>query len=763
MKYCIHHLLYILFLSSVFFALPSNLVAKPYSIDMRHQNLDMKIGAPAIIAPNEMLPSFNISSDSKLLVQGSIKTYDRELFTLLDSKLLEPNDEVIIQLDNQNIQEGTYCVSFQITDNNDSVYHESFYFSILNSEKISGNHSLIVFPCSDGKLKYIPDYRGNRIPDYSTAGYKRGGIEIPEIPVELELGPKKGDDTERIQEAIDVVSAHHSGGAVLLTEGVYEISESLEIRNSDVVLRGEGQGDFRELWLEPSLDYTLDEFINSLQPVNATVLIATGEERRRLISIYGDNGILKSESTKSEIVDQYVPVGANSFRVKNPEMFSAGDRIILERTGNSEWISEIGMDQISELGEGRIVTQWSPFDIEFEHTIKSVKDDLIILEGTVFNAIEKKWGGGRIYKYCDEDRISEVGIENLRAISFWRKDEYGVDNTKHAHQFLNFSNTKDSWVKNVTTEHFFSINGAISIGRGSTQITISESSALLADDEYYSGSMYSGNAHVETGVYVGRYGFRIRGQNNLIVGCYTLNNRHSFSISSRVPGANVFLNCKGEGSLTWSGPHHKWSTGGLYDNVNDKLSFMNRLNMGGGHGWAGANYVAWNTNGILVCEQPPTAQNWAIDHGGKKEEGPFIDYSSEGYWEFTDYPLEPESLYLKQLEDRIGEEAIPEVDFFKFRSDIVDEKDIIINYPNPARNYTYFEYMLKEEMYIQLNVYTINGEFVSVVDQGYREEGNQKVYWEVVDNSGNKLPAGIYVYQLITDNGTYANKLLITQ
>ena len=46
-----------------------------------------------------------------------------------------------------------------------------------------------------------------------------------------------------------------------------------------------------------------------------------------------------------------------------------------------------------------------------------------------------------------------------------------------------------------------------------------------------------------------------------------------------------------------SGPHHRWSAGGLFDNIRvngNELNFRNRGNSGTGHGWAGAYMAAWN-------------------------------------------------------------------------------------------------------------------------------------------------------------------------
>ena len=37
----------------------------------------------------------------------------------------------------------------------------------------------LVYPGADGKLVYVADSLGNRIPDFSNAGYKGGGVPLP--------------------------------------------------------------------------------------------------------------------------------------------------------------------------------------------------------------------------------------------------------------------------------------------------------------------------------------------------------------------------------------------------------------------------------------------------------------------------------------------------------------------------------------------------------------------------------------------------------
>lgn len=74
--------------------------------------------------------------------------------------------------------------------------------------------------------------------------------------------------------------------------------------------------------------------------------------------------------------------------------------------------------------------------------------------------------------------------------------------------------------------------------------------------------------------------------------------------------------------------------------------------MGSGQGWAGANYVVWNSRGSLSCQQPPQAQNFAIGFVGKR--GRDASPRASGWWESEGTPVEPRSLYRAQLAERAG-------------------------------------------------------------------------------------------------------------
>jgi hypothetical protein len=57
-----------------------------------------------------------------------------------------------------------------------------------------------------GKLKYRPLSNGDRIFDFSYAGYMSGGVALPAVPAQRTVRPWGDDDSVAIQTVIDEVS-----------------------------------------------------------------------------------------------------------------------------------------------------------------------------------------------------------------------------------------------------------------------------------------------------------------------------------------------------------------------------------------------------------------------------------------------------------------------------------------------------------------------------------------------------------------------------
>ena len=526
-----------------------------------------------------------------------------------------------------------------------------FYGNILSSyaQDMPPTTSL-VYPGIDGKLVYISDSLGNKIPDFSNAGYKGGGVPIPNVAIKETLWPIPGNNSDNVQAAIDRVSAlpldvNGFRGCVLLKMGVYNLEMPVYIKASGVVLRGEGMMDIGTI--------LIGKTVKTTQPQ-----VPQKGGRPALINIAGDTALKLQEDTKQSISDKYVPVGAKSFTVFSARNFKAGDKIMVRRIGNEEWIKELGQDSAT-VGKNR----WKAFNIHFDRVITEVKGNMITIDAPVFTAIETRWGGGEILKYND-NRIEQVGIENLRGISEYdpsvRTKNYGnMDRDKldpkfqyqgneyysdenHYFNFISITNAKNGWVRNVSALHFG--NSVVQSNAGSKWITVQDC------ESWEPVSMRMGAR---------RFTYQMNGQFCLVQRCFSQKGRHSFVLQGQEASGNVFLDCQAVNPYSSSEPHNKWVNGVLFDNVKAPLTarYWDYI-----IGWAGANIVFWNCVGDFVVQQPPTAQNYSFGHIGIHavifNSGLQDRTKPNGHVESLDKHVTPRSLYLTQLKERLGTEAI---------------------------------------------------------------------------------------------------------
>jgi hypothetical protein len=506
----------------------------------------------------------------------------------------------------------------------------------------------LVYPGTDGRLVYVADSLGNKIPDFSNAGYKGGGVPIPYVAIKETVWPVPGDNSGNIQAAIDRVSAlplDASGfrGAVLLKMGEYELEKPLNIKASGVVLRGEGMSDI------------------------GTILIGKIPKDRQtygrggLINIIGSAAIAPLEETKQIITDKYVPVGARSFNVVSAKGFKIGDKVLVRRIGNQDWIKAIGEDSASA---GR--NRWRPFNITYDRLIVDIKGNTITTDVTIFTAIDANWGGGEILKYNDE-RIEQAGVENLRGVSEYnpsvRTRTYGnMDRDKldakfqyqgddyysdenHVSNFIVVSNSKNVWVRNISALHF--VTSVVQTIAGSKWITVQDCESWEPVSPRVGGR---------------RFIYQMNGQLCLVQRCFSQKGRHSFVLQGSEASGNVYLDCQAVNPYSTSEPHNHWVNGILYDNVKAPLTarYWDYI-----IGWAGANIVFWNCEGDFLVQQPPTAQNYSFGHIGINAvifNAGLQDLTKpKGHVESTDYHVTPRSLYLTQLKERLGEEAVKKI------------------------------------------------------------------------------------------------------
>jgi hypothetical protein len=606
---------------------------------LTHPSLVMEIGQPAIVAAGSEFPALHMMARERTSVKTKlIDDLTGEVVTQSEREI-NAHTECTWTLPGNVSQVGHFQWRVELQVNGNIVGYDAFYFTVAAPTASKEGQSQIVYLSEAGKLVYVPDYKGNRVIDFSNAGYGGGGVPLPDVPTVITIEPVAGDNTAHIQHALDHISALQLSpdgfrGAVLLKKGMYPVSGQLHIRASGVVLRGEGAGE------------------------DGTLLYATGTEKRSVIDIQGASAPQLLTETSATITDLYVPSGTRSFHVEDASRFRPGDTVKVLRYGNERWIHAIGMDSIRKRPVAGGTVQWSPFELSFDRVITSIEGNRVTLDAPIASAIEKQWGSGAIVKYEDIGRIERVGVEHLRIDVTYDPSimETRIDGNEGSAAYLADENhaitgvyldrVKHAWVRDIAGFHLQ--HALVQVERDTKWTTIQD--CVVSDFV----SVITGGR---------RYSFHLVGELTLVQRVYSESARHAFTVDARVAGPNVFLDCESKQDYNTSEPHHRWSVGCLYDNVNGRIHIQDRAWLGSGHGWAGANYVTWNTSNELVSQQPPTAQNYAIGHVGKKGKALLPNSydprpRNEAFWDSFGTHVTPRSLYIQQLQDRIGAGAV---------------------------------------------------------------------------------------------------------
>jgi len=479
-------------------------------------------------------------------------------------------------------------------------------------------HSKWITYNKEHRLVYTPDSNGNRIPDFSMAGYHDGNDPLPAYPTVITLTPSGGDDTRQILDALDEIGkrladARGIRGAILLKKGNYSVSSTIEVRTSGVIIAGEGNGE------------------------EGTVIRYTATRQSSLFHVRG-TGKIERMGTERKVRDSYTPVGSLTLRLTSVEGLSAGDPILVYRPATPEWIHAIYMDSIKDLPkDGK---NWTPeeYGLNYERIIVSIdkQHQSIELNAPLVMPLDQRYGGGSIVKYSFPGRVREVGFADLRMLSTYDS----ATDEQHGWDAILFSQCEQSWVKKVSSVHFG--YSCVHVGESSKNISILNSQCLDPISQIIGGR---------------RYSFNIDGQLNLVKDCYARHGRHDYVTGARVCGPNVFVHCLSDSAHDDSGPHHRWATGTLFDNIvtDGTINVQDRGRLGTGHGWSGAWQVLWNCKARdAIVQNPPLARNWNIGFKGKKGGRPWVKGREEGEWEAWNMPgsLDPASLYEAQWAER---------------------------------------------------------------------------------------------------------------
>ncbi len=488
-------------------------------------------------------------------------------------------------------------------------------------------NSAWVYPSASGNLLYQLDERGQRINDFSNCGYRSGTEPLPNVAAVIPqsrwvyVSPSTGDDTSLIQAAIDSVEAMTPDangwrGVVFLNAGEYQLANTITINASGVVLKGAGD-----------------------DPVTGTRLRATATTQMTIISVAGSGSRSTVSGTTRDFTQKLVPAGSRSFEVDGTGGLAEGHTVMVNWPMTANWIAATDMDQLTN--------PWGATSsyLAFDRTITRIDGNRITVDAPLPQTFELIYGGGNISRYTWAGRIEQVGIEDIYGFS----DFASPTDEAHAWNFIAIANAQHAWVRNITAQYFG--YSAVTISSGAKWVTVADSQCLDPISLITGGRRYSFNNG--------------DGQCILMVNNFARRGRHDYVFGSSVAGPNAFVHCTADNALSDTGPHHRWSVGGLFDLVTvngSEINVRNRGNSGTGHGWAGGYMAVWNSiaSGGFRVRNPPTARNWLIGSIGtvQSNSGFSVGADSAGTYERSGpsgigKPVHPRSLYYGQLQQRM--------------------------------------------------------------------------------------------------------------
>jgi hypothetical protein len=475
---------------------------------------------------------------------------------------------------------------------------------------------------ADHLLHYRTDGQGNRIMDFSYAGYKAGGVKLPDLPAVKHISPAEGDATARIQAAIDSVSKRlpdKAGfrGAVQLEPGTYELNGPLTIAASGVVLRGSGSGD------------------------GGTTINLTGQPHR-FLEIRG-LGKPQAAASSAWITDSYVPSGSDTVHVDQAADYHAGDTVFVEHPVTAGWIHFMGMDTLVRDSKEQTWIKAGTV-IRTDRVIKAVSGNRITLDVPLSDSLDAKFvtpPGATLVKYSFPNRIADSGVEALHVVAPF----IDVPITGRQFTLLQMEAVVDGWVRDIAVEE---TQNAVVIGSTAKRITLD--GVRIHHSKPHSGSAAPAD-------------FAISGTQILLNRCSVMGEgTWPVVTQAEVTGPNVVLDFTADHAGV--SPHQRWATGLLVDHSQllgttakkQGIAFSNRGTMGSGHGWDIGWAVAWNvTSPYFLVLQPPGAKNWCIGCIGVSVPAEGL---TNGIFDSPNTAVEPASLYLEQLRERLGDQAV---------------------------------------------------------------------------------------------------------
>lgn len=418
------------------------------------------------------------------------------------------------------------------------------------------------------------DAEGRFLSDFSYAGYKNGEVEIPDLATAMIFNAAtqygadatgNSDATAAIQAAFNAAGAA-GGGVVLLPEGTYRCDGLLEVRQSNVVLRGAGPG-------KTKLYFTKWQNMTDVSHLTMRGTLTSGPSLP-LVEEGGD--------------------GKLEVRIADAASINVGDDVSVGWVITPEFIAEHKMTGTWTV----FLNQWKPFfrrkviAVDRSQTPHRVTVDVPLRYPAKLRdqpALRRETG-----------YLTGVGVESLSIADSVAWADAWKSLRAHA---IGFTAVKDGWIRDVQS-FVPPTPGAAQYHLQNGGLIIKDSKRVTVDKVQLENAQNRGDGGCG-------YLFELMTSNEVLIrDSVARNGRHNF-IQNWDFGSTglVFLRCRTEGSaivfsvdlpITYpaaSEYHHSLTMACLVDSaiITDTWAAQNRLLESSGAGHTATRDVFWNS------------------------------------------------------------------------------------------------------------------------------------------------------------------------
>ncbi len=92
-----------------------------------------------------------------------------------------------------------------------------------------------------------------------------------------------------------------------------------------------------------------------------------------------------------------------------------------------------------------------------------------------------------------------------------------------------------------------------------------------------------------------------------------------------------------------------------------------------------------------------------------------------------------------------------------------DQTSLDQNFPNPFQRSTRIGYQLQRRDNVSLTIYNLLGQEIQTLVQSTQNPGQYEVVWDGLDNAGQQVSSGMYIYRLKSGSFSASGKMALVR